>query len=161
MMNLPVADNIGLVALPTYSTQRMKRVDRSRITKAIDEVTDLLKIKVANVHKSLAKGLSGGNQQKAVIGKWLLSKPTVLIVDEPTRGIDVGAKYEVYNIINDLSADGACVLFISSELEELMGVCDRILVMSYGEITGEFVREEFNKENILRAAFRENGNGSK
>lgn len=161
LMNLPVADNIGLVALPTYSTQRLKRVDRLRITKAIEDVTDLLKIKVANVHKSLAKGLSGGNQQKAVIGKWLLSKPTVLIVDEPTRGIDVGAKYEVYNIINDLSAEGACVLFISSELEELMGVCDRILVMSYGEITGEFVREEFNKENILRAAFRENGNGSK
>lgn len=161
LMNLPVADNIGLVALPTYSTQRLKRVDRSRITKAIDNVTDMLKIKVANVHKSLAKGLSGGNQQKAVIGKWLLSRPSVLIVDEPTRGIDVGAKYEVYNIINDLSAEGACVLFISSELEELMGVCDRILVMSYGEITGEFVREEFKKESILRAAFRENGNGSK
>jgi ABC-type sugar transport system ATPase subunit len=161
LMNLTVADNIGLVALPTFSNNRFKMVDNGRMRNAIDEVAESLKIKAANVHKSLAKGLSGGNQQKAVIGKWLLSKPTVLIVDEPTRGIDVGAKYEVYNIINDLSSNGACILFISSELEELMGVCDRILVMSYGEITGEFCREEFNRENILRAAFRENGNGKK
>jgi ribose transport system ATP-binding protein len=81
----------------------------------------------------------------------------VLIIDEPTRGVDVGAKYEIYSIINDLAAQGTGVLFISSELEELLGVCDRILVMSNGEIQATFARAEFDKERILRAAFRENG----
>jgi len=78
-------------------------------------------------------------------------------VDEPTRGVDVGAKYEIYSILNDLAADGAGVLFISSELEELLGVCDRMLVMSNGEIQAVFDRSAFDKERILRAAFRENG----
>jgi ribose transport system ATP-binding protein len=81
----------------------------------------------------------------------------VLIIDEPTRGVDVGAKYEIYSIINDLAAQGTGVIFISSELEELLGVCDRILVMSNGEIQATFARAEFDKERILRAAFRENG----
>ena len=100
-----------------------------------------------------AKSLSGGNQQKVVVAKWLMSRPAIFIMDEPTRGVDVGAKYEIYTIINDLAAQGSGVLFISSELEELMGMCDRILVMSRGEIHGEFTREEFDEEQILRAAF--------
>ena len=87
---------------------------------------------------TLVKNLSGGNQQKVVIGKWLLRGPRLFILDEPTRGIDVGAKYEVYKIINRLAADGAGVLMISSEIEELIGMCDRILVMGHGEIRGEF-----------------------
>jgi ribose transport system ATP-binding protein len=102
----------------------------------------------------LAKNLSGGNQQKVVIGKWLLSKPKVFILDEPTRGIDVGAKCEVYGIVNDLAARGAGILLISSEIEELMGMCDRILVMSKGEIQGIFNRKEFDREQILHAAFQ-------
>ena len=84
-----------------------------------------------------AKSLSGGNQQKVVIAKWLMSEPSIFIMDEPTRGIDVGAKYEIYSIIDRLAADGGGVLFISSELEELLAMCDRILVMSRGEIVGE------------------------
>jgi ribose transport system ATP-binding protein len=99
--------------------------------------------------------LSGGNQQKVVIAKWLLSEPTVFIMDEPTRGIDVGAKYEIYSIIDQLAAHGSGVLFISSELEELIGMCDRILVMSRGEILGEFSRDQFDAEAILQTAFRE------
>ena len=107
------------------------------------------------MRRQAVKTLSGGNQQKAVIGKWLLDAPKVLIIDEPTRGVDVGAKFEIYTIIADLAAAGTGVLFISSELEELMGVCDRILVMSNGEVQATFARAEFDKERILRAAFRE------
>jgi ABC-type sugar transport system ATPase subunit len=101
------------------------------------------------------KTLSGGNQQKVVIGKWLLSNPKIFIMDEPTRGIDVGAKYEVYSIMNEHAAKGAGILFISSELDELIGMCDRILVMRNGELTGEFDKKEFDEELIIRAAFGE------
>ena len=104
-----------------------------------------------------AKSLSGGNQQKVVIANWLMSDPTIFIMDEPTRGIDVAAKYEIYTIIDRLAAEGGGVLFISSELEELIAMCDRILVMSQGEIVGEFARGDFDKERILASAFREAG----
>jgi ribose transport system ATP-binding protein len=105
------------------------------------------------LQRTLARHLSGGNQQKAVLGKWLLSRPTIFILDEPTRGIDVGAKYEVYGIINELARQGAGILLISSELEELMGMCDRIAVMSKGEVRGRFERRAFDREQILHAAF--------
>jgi ribose transport system ATP-binding protein len=90
-----------------------------------------------------------------VLGKWLMTKPSILIVDEPTRGVDVGAKYEIYEIIDRIAAAGTAVLFISSELEELQGMCDRIIVMGQGEVLGSFDREHFNEEAILRSAFRE------
>ena len=90
-----------------------------------------------------------------VIAKWLLARPKVLIVDEPTRGVDVGAKFEVYTIISDLAAQGSAILFISSELEELIGIAHRIVVMNRGEIVGEFDRSEFVQERIMRAAFRQ------
>ena len=102
--------------------------------------------------QTLVKNLSGGNQQKVVIGKWLLRGPRLFILDEPTRGIDVGAKYEVYKIINRLAADGTGILMISSEIEELIGMCDRILVMGHGEIRGAFARAGFDREAILRRA---------
>ena len=98
------------------------------------------------------KTLSGGNQQKVVLAKWLLANPSVFILDEPTRGIDVGAKFEIYQLINDLSAQGAGVLIISSEIEELIGLCDRILVMSHGEIRDELRRPEFDRGRILASA---------
>ena len=101
--------------------------------------------------QTLVKNLSGGNQQKVVIGKWLLRGPRLFILDEPTRGIDVGAKYEVYKLINRLAAEGTGVLMISSEIEELIGMCDRILVMGHGEIRGAFARGAFDREAILRA----------
>src|SRR5207237_10675169 len=86
--------------------------------------------------------LSGGNQQKGVLSKWLFTEPEVLILDEPTRGIDVGAKYEIYEIINALADAGKAVVVISSELPELLGICDRIYAMSQGRITGEMARAE-------------------
>ncbi len=101
----------------------------------------------------LAVYLSGGNQQKVVLGQWLCAKSSVLILDEPTRGIDVGAKVEIYRIINQLAKDGAAILVISSELPEIMNISDRIYVMCRGEITGEFKREEVTAEGVAKCAF--------
>jgi len=156
LMDIAIAENIGLVALPRYAAATVTAVNERRYFTEITDVAASLAIKGGELRQQAVKTLSGGNQQKAVIAKWLLDKPAVLIIDEPTRGVDVGAKYEIYSIINDLAAAGTGVLFISSELEELMGVCDRMLVMSNGEIQATFSRDEFEKERILRAAFREN-----
>jgi len=93
--------------------------------------------------------LSGGNQQKVVLGKWMFSEPEVLILDEPTRGIDVGAKYEIYKMINELAERGKSIMMISSELPELIGMCDRIYTLSEGEITGEFHKNEMNQETLM------------
>lgn len=96
--------------------------------------------------------LSGGNQQKVILAKWLNTKPKVLILDEPTRGIDVGAKVEIYNLLNKLVEDGVTVIVISSELPEVMGISDRILVMCEGEIVTELTRSEATKELIMSYA---------
>ena len=156
MMASTVAENVGLVALPNFTTPVTSIVRRGALADTIQQVISLLHVKVNDAFKNPAKGLSGGNQQKVVLGKWLMNNPKIMIVDEPTRGVDVGAKYEIYTIINDIAAKGTGVLFISSEIEELIGVCDRILVMGFGEILGSFERSEFDKEAILKTAFREN-----
>ena len=152
MMEASIADNIALASLPQFGRSWAGFVERTRLGDAVTQVADAVRINARDLTRTLVKNLSGGNQQKAVIGKWLLHKPRVFILDEPTRGIDVGAKYEVYKIINQLAADGTGVLFISSEIEELTGMCDRILVMAHGEIRGEFDRAAFDREAILRAA---------
>lgn len=156
LMSAPVADNIALTALPAYSGRWVGLIQRSALTAAVRDTVTSLRIKVADAFRNPVKGLSGGNQQKVVLGKWLLANPSILIVDEPTRGVDVGAKLEIYTIIDDIAANGTAVLFISSEIEELIGMCDRILVMGFGEILGEFERAQFDREDILRTAFREN-----
>jgi len=156
LMDSSLADNIGLVAIPRFVRSSFWRsVDQKRLTGEIKRVIDTLNIKSDRLKVQLVKNLSGGNQQKVVIGKWLLSEPSVFIMDEPTRGIDVGSKYEIYTIMNDMAARGTGILCISSELEELLGICDRITVMSYGQMLGCFSREDFDKEKILRMAFRE------
>ncbi len=98
------------------------------------------------------RSLSGGNQQKVIIGRWLLTDPDVLLLDEPTRGIDVGAKYEIYQLILDLANKGKTVLMVSSEMPELLGVCDRILVMSGGRLAGEVDAKTTTQEDIMRLA---------
>ena len=108
----------------------------------------------AESEEMIAKNLSGGNQQKVVLGKWLVRNPKVILFDEPTRGIDIGAKVEIYQIMNALKKKGVGVLFISSEMEEVLGMSDRILVFCDGRITGELSREEANQENILKFATR-------
>nr|WP_068673657.1 sugar ABC transporter ATP-binding protein [Oceanobacillus sp. Castelsardo] len=116
-----------------------------------NKYTQDLKIRPSNI-ELMAKNLSGGNQQKVVIAKWLFTGARVFIFDEPTRGIDVGAKVEVYNLINSLVEQGSIVIIISSELPEILGMCDRILVMNEGKITGDLMRDEANQENIMKAA---------
>ena len=155
MMEATVADNLTLAALPAYSTRLVNAVRSSSLATAVRETVDVLSIKVNDAFRNEAKGLSGGNQQKVVLGKWLMTKPSILIIDEPTRGVDVGAKFEIYEIIDRIAAGGTAVLFISSELEELLGMCDRILVMGQGEVLGSFDRAQFDQEAILRTAFRE------
>lgn len=155
LMNVSIFDNIGLVSLRDFVRRFGGIVDVKRLGGAVDKVGQELKIKAGSYKRQNAKSLSGGNQQKVVIGKWLLARPELLIMDEPTRGIDVGAKFEVYTIMNDLASKGTGILFISSEIEELMGICDRIVVMSRGEIQREFPRGEFSQERIMRSAFRQ------
>jgi ribose transport system ATP-binding protein len=152
LMEAPIADNIALPSLSAYARGWARFVERKRLADDVRRMSRAVQINTRDVDRTLAKHLSGGNQQKVVIAKWLLRRPRVTILDEPTRGIDVGAKYEVYKIINQLAEDGAGVLLISSELEELMGMCDRILVMRNGEIRGEHVAAKFDREQILESA---------
>ena len=98
------------------------------------------------------RSLSGGNQQKVILGRWLLTDPEVLLLDEPTRGIDVGAKYEIYQLIIDLAKKGKVVIMVSSEMPELLGVCDRILVMSGGRLAGEVDAKNTTQEEIMTLA---------
>ena len=98
------------------------------------------------------RSLSGGNQQKVIIGRWLLTEPEVLLLDEPTRGIDVGAKYEIYQLILDLANKGKTVIMVSSEMPELLGVCDRIVVMSGGRVAGEVDARNTTQEEIMTLA---------
>ena len=153
LMEATVLENMALVSLRRYAGGG-QFIDRRGVAASVGGIARSLKIKADPLETLPAKNLSGGNQQKVVIGKWLLAEPEVLILDEPTRGIDMGAKYEIYCIINDLAAAGTAILCISSELEELIGICDRILVMSNGEIQGAFTREEFDEERILQVAFK-------
>ncbi len=115
-----------------------------------EEYRKKLNIKSTGITQK-AGNLSGGNQQKLVLSKWTFVQPDILILDEPTRGIDVGAKYEIYSIINNLVAEGKSVIFISSELPELLGMCDRIYVMNEGQIVGEFDKKEATQENIMKS----------
>ena len=98
------------------------------------------------------RDLSGGNQQKVIIGRWLLTNPEILLLDEPTRGIDVGAKYEIYQLILNLANDGKGIIMVSSEMPELLGICDRIAVLSNGILAGILDREEATQEKILALA---------
>ncbi|MBK9123491.1 MAG: sugar ABC transporter ATP-binding protein [Chloroflexi bacterium] len=156
LMSIDIANNISLVSLPEFARTFVSIIDQRQMYESARETAAILQLKSGDIRRQTAKALSGGNQQKVVIAKWLISRPSIFIMDEPTRGIDVGAKFEIYTIIDRLAAEGSGVLIISSELDELMGMCDRILVMSRGELLGEFARGQFDEERILRAAFREN-----
>ena len=124
-------------------------VDRLTEHSVADGYRKQMNIKAPNVSVVTGK-LSGGNQQKVVLSKWVFSGPDILILDEPTRGIDVGAKYEIYGIINELAAQGKAVIVISSELPELLGLCDRIYAISAGRITGEVARENATQETLMQ-----------
>lgn len=154
MMNASIADNMSLVTLTEDAKLPIKLIQQRQLATRVERLGGELKLK-ASSYQHPVKTLSGGNQQKVVLGKWLAAKPDVLIIDEPTRGIDVGAKLEVYTLVHNLAGRGTGVLFISSELDELIGVCDRLLVMHNGEIVASFSHDSFDREKILAAAFRE------
>ena len=123
-------------------------LNESAETRVAEEYRKALNIRTPGVFQKVMN-LSGGNQQKVVLSKWLFAKPEVLILDEPTRGIDVGAKFEIYGIINDLSKQGKGVIMISSEMPELLGMCDRIYVMNEGAFVGELSAEDASQERIM------------
>lgn len=139
--------NITLSNLKRISTNTV--IDENKEVQEAQILRDRLNIKTPSLAQ-LAGNLSGGNQQKIVLSKWIFTEPDILILDEPTRGIDVGAKFEIYSLIHELAAEGMGVLVISSELPEVLGLSDRIYVMNEGRITGELGREEANQESVMR-----------
>lgn len=136
---MDIAKNTTLIAL--NKVMKLNVISQALEVRAAEEITTKMKLKAPNLDIEVGK-LSGGNQQKVVLSKWIMNNPKLLILDEPTRGIDVGAKYEIYKIMNELVQQGVGIVLISSELPEVLGMSDRILVMCEGEITGEFTREE-------------------
>jgi putative multiple sugar transport system ATP-binding protein len=149
-----IMKNITLSNLQGVSKNSI--IDDIKELRVANEYRRRLNIRSPNVFQKTVN-LSGGNQQKVVISKWLFSDPQLLMLDEPTRGIDVGAKYEIYTIINKLVDDGRAVLMISSEMQELLGMCDRIYVMNEGRFVGEFTGAEATQEKIMRAIMRAEG----
>ncbi|MFC5835647.1 multiple monosaccharide ABC transporter ATP-binding protein [Nonomuraea insulae] len=141
-----VKRNISAAWLPSLAKRGL--VNENEEYRVAEEFHKSMNIKAPSVN-SVVGQLSGGNQQKVVLSKWILTQPDVLILDEPTRGIDVGAKYEIYTIINRLADEGKAVLVISSELPELLGLCDRIYTLSEGRITGEVPRQEATQESLM------------
>ena len=146
-----VRENIAISSLKDYL--KLGMISSKRERKRIVDIVNRLSIKVASLN-AVCSTLSGGNQQKVVLSKWLLREPQVFILDEPTRGIDVGAKYEIYRLMCELARNGAAVIMISSELPEIIGMCDRIAVMSRGKITGELERKDFTQERIMTLAMK-------
>ncbi len=144
-----VNDNISMVAIQKTLVNGL--YSKAKARKVSEEYIGKLKIKTPSGDQ-IVGNLSGGNQQKVVISKWLLNDPDIIIMDEPTRGIDVGAKRDIYLLIGSLVQQGKAVIIISSEIPELMGVCDRIVVMAEGHSSGELSREEFSQESIMRLA---------
>ena len=135
------------------------RIDADKERMMASEYSDKFQVKYQSIEQRV-ENLSGGNQQKVLLSKWMFAEPDIFLLDEPTRGIDVGAKYEIYKIMNDLVAEGKSVLFISSEMPELLGMCDRIYVMSEGRVVREFSRGEASQELIMASIIQSNISGA-
>lgn len=149
VLNQSVKENLALPNLRRIS--RLGVIRKGKEQQLSDDQIKQLSIRTASAEQ-LVQYLSGGNQQKVVIGKWLATQPQVLILDEPTRGVDIGAKAEIYQLMNRLAAEGLAILLISSDLPEVLGMSDRILVMHEGRINGEFTRDQATQENVMTAA---------
>lgn len=144
-LDISVRENTSIAILQRISKKSV--VDRIKENEIAEYYREFLRIKTPHLEQKV-KNLSGGNQQKVIIGKWLASDPDLIILDEPTRGIDVGAKFEIYSLVNSLVSEGKTILMISSEMEEIMGMSDRIIVLSEGRITGEFNKKDFDQEKL-------------
>jgi ribose transport system ATP-binding protein len=149
VLGLSIRDNVSLASFPAVS--RMGVIDRRTQSELVQAKARELDVRPPNIERPVGK-LSGGNQQKVVLAKWLLTNARLLLLDEPTRGVDVAAKKEIYTAIGHLAQQGMGILLISSELPEILGMCDRILVMREGRLVGEFSREEATEESVLACA---------
>lgn len=149
VLPLSVRENLSLPSLSSLSSWGV--IHGKQEARLTAETVDTLSVKASGSEQEV-RTLSGGNQQKVVIGKWLATSPRVLILDEPTRGVDIGAKEEIYRLIDRLAQEGLAILLISSDLPEVLGMSDRVLVMHEGRITGRFAKGEATQEKVMRAA---------
>lgn len=149
VLGMSVKDNMTLSALNFFS--KLTGLEHKKERANVDEYVEKFRVKTPSIEQKI-KNLSGGNQQKVAIAKALLTNPKILILDEPTRGVDVGAKKEIYDFINELKEKGLSIIMISSEMPEIMGLSDRIIVIHNGKITGEFLAEEATQEKLMRCA---------
>lgn len=148
-----VGKNITLSSLPQFSFAK-KIINEPLEETIINQSIAKLKVKTSSPELAIGR-LSGGNQQKAILAKCLLLNPKILILDEPTRGIDVGAKYEIYKLINQLAQEGMAIIVISSELPEVLGISDRVLVMHEGKIKANLINQNLTQEKVMEAALKE------
>lgn len=152
LSGMNILKNTQLASLTNYTHRWLNKIRSHEVAKRVEQQVKETRTKYQNLTHQLVSTLSGGNQQKVVLSKWLLTEPELFILDEPTKGIDIGAKREIYDLIKELVKKGTGVLMISSELEELIGLCDRIVVMSAGKVTDELTRNKFDRQVILEAA---------
>ncbi|CZQ94646.1 multiple monosaccharide ABC transporter ATP-binding protein [Trichococcus collinsii] len=149
---MDIRENTTIASLGKISKKGV--LDKEKEVQIAEEYRKKMRTKTSSIYQKVSS-LSGGNQQKVVLAKWLMTEPDVLFLDEPTRGIDVGAKYEIYTIIEEMAAAGKCVCIISSELPEILGMCDRIYTMNDGKFTGEVLRKDANQESLMNLMTRE------
>jgi ribose transport system ATP-binding protein len=149
ILSMSVGDNATLSTIDRIA--RFGLIDHRQEREAIQQVIEQMRVKTAS-DRAIVRNLSGGNQQKVVIGKWLLTKASVYLLHDPTRGIDVGTKQEIYQLMRKLADEGASILFFSTELAELIGMCDRVLVLYEGRIFKELTGEQITEQNIVSAA---------
>ncbi len=149
VLEMSVRENMSMASLGR--DQKKGFLNRSKENEITEEMTQKMRVKTPGPEQ-LVQFLSGGNQQKVVLGKWLTMEPDILLLDEPTRGIDIGAKEEIYQLMEELAERGVAILFVSSEMEEILGMSDRTLVMHEGRLTGELQRNELSEEAVMRLA---------
>ena len=150
ILDMSVRENLSLAAL-RRDKKSIGFLDFAKEVAISREMIESMRVKTPG-DSQILRYLSGGNQQKVVLGKWLALKPAILLLDEPTRGIDVGAKREIYALMEELAQSGVAILFVSSEMEEVLGMADRAIVMHEGRITGELAREQLSEEAVMQLA---------
>ena len=149
LLPMSISENLVLASLDELSSGSL--VDESKVSTAVASAIERLKIKIGSPDDAVST-LSGGNQQKVVIAKWLMTKPDVILLNDPTRGIDVGTKQEIYRLLRELADEGAAILFYSTDYDELIGSCDRVAIMYDGRIISELEGDDINEKNIVSAS---------
>lgn len=147
---LSIRDNTVIASLKKYLVNNLF-LSNSKMKKSTNWSIEAMRIKTPSQDTKI-RALSGGNQQKVIFGRWMLTDPNIFLLDEPTRGIDVGAKYEIYQLIMNMAKEGKSIIIVSSEMPELLGICDRILVMSNGYLAGEVDAQNTSQEEIMTLA---------